>query len=582
MDGRTRVIEALQELARLTVLDERDPQLSFRVRAYEKALAAIEASADDPLGKSARELTTIRGVGKSTAAKIRELADTGRIEKLEKLREKFPPSVLELARVPGLGPRKLAMIREALNVNSVAELRQAIAEQRLRGLPGMGAKSEEKLLKSLDGMGLGSGKDRRTPTARAWPRAQALLRQLRDLEGVRSAVACGSLRRMRDTVADLDILVTGASPRGIMDGFCSFPEVRDVLARGEGKCSVMLSHDLQVDLRVVPHEQLGAAMMYFTGSKAHNIRLRQRAIDRGWLLNEYGLFDESGQCLASRTEAEVFAALDLPWIPPQLREDTGELEAAECHALPLGISAELLLGDLHLHTVLSGDGRSPLATMCAAGRARGYRYFATTDHAENLARVGVDRGRLLAQREEMRALQPAYPEMALLHGVELNIGPDGGLDYDDDFRRSFDWVVAAVHSHFDLSLERQTHRLIAAMKDPAVHAIGHISARMIGKRPPIDIDVGAILTMAVETNTAIEVNSALWRLDASTELIRRARDLGVRLCISSDAHHESELDRMQFGASWATRGWADPEMVINTWAPERFLDWIRAPRPGVE
>lgn len=569
----------LRELAQLTTLDEQSVQ-SFRVRAYENAMRAVESYSGDLAALNASQLSRLSGIGKSTAKKIREYFDNGEVAKLALLRERFPRSVVELSRVPGLGPKTLARVRAELGVESVADLRKAIAEQRLRDLPGLGAKSEEKLVRALDRLGL-TGKDRRMPIAEAMPIARRLVRALSALPAARRVEHCGSLRRFRETVGDIDVLVGAHDGAPIMAALVELPGVGEVLARGETKTSlIMASSGLQVDVRVVAPEGFGAALMYFTGSKAHNIRLRQRALSKGWLLNEYGLFRDGDAkvLVAAETEEAIYESLGLPWIAPPMREDTGEIEAAERGSLTETLTLDGMRGDLHVHTALSGDGRSPIEEMLSRAASRDYRYLAITDHAEDLAINGVSRQALLEQRLLLAELQPRFPDMALLHGVELNIGPDGGLDYDQDFRMSFDWCVAAVHSHFDLDMTAQTRRVICAMENPAVNVIGHLTGRKIGHRPGIELDISAILEAAGRTKTAVEINCALPRLDAATEVLRRARDLGVTLVMSTDAHHVGELDRMQWGVQHAARGWVEAGVVANTWAPERFLAWAEDAR----
>ncbi len=578
MANRNDEVRALlRELTHLTTLDEQSPQ-AFRVRAYENAVHGLEGVGRDLESMTVPELCELRGIGKSTAKKIREYFDTGRVEKLEKLRTKFPPEYVEMSRIPGLGPKTLARVHKALGVKNVADLKVALAAKQLRDLPGLGAKSEEKIGKAIERLGL-TGKQRRMPIARAMPIATRLVKAVSAFEGVEKAQYCGSLRRFRETIGDLDIVAAAEASGPIMEAFCALPGVDQVLVRGETKTSVLLSDGLQVDFRVVPEHTYGAATLYFTGSKAHNIKLRMRAMARGMLLNEYGLFNaETDVVVASRTEAEIYSALDLPWIPQSMREDTGEVEAAEADTLLSLLELDELKGDLHVHTELSGDGRSPLVDVLNAARDRGYEYLAITEHAENLVMNGVSRERLLVQRAELAAIQSQYPTLKLLHGIELNIDAEGGLDYDQDFRSSFDWCVAAVHSHFDLSLVQQTSRIVKAMQDPAVNVIGHLTGRMIGRRPGIEIDIGVVLEAAALTGTAIEINCALPRLDAATEVLRRARELGVTLVMSSDAHHFSELSRMQWGVQHAARGWVDKATIANTWPAARFLEWVASSR----
>lgn len=582
-DRNDEVRAVLQELARLTALHEQDVQ-SFRVRAYESAAASLEAFMGDLSTMTEKELVALRGVGKSTAKKIREYFDTGRVTKLESLREKFPPEILELTRVPGLGPRGLARLRDHLGVGSVADLRRAIEEKQLRNVPGFGPRSEVKMARSLDRMGM-TGKERRLPIAEAMSIARRLIGGLDASPAVLRVEYAGSLRRFRETIGDIDILVASTDPEAAAAAFLALPDVREVLAGGLSKCSVLASRGVQVDYRCVPPHQWGAAMLYFTGSKAHNIRLRQRAIARGWLLNEYGLFDQANESLlCSETEAQIYDRLELPFIPPPMREDTGELEAALAGELPAAISTHDVNGDLHAHSTLSGDGRSGMADMLQAACDRGYGYFAVTDHAEDLPFLGVGKTDLLRQREQLCGLRERWPDMALLHGIELNIGPEGGLDYDQDFRMSFDWCIAAVHSHFDLDPVAQTRRIITAMANPAVNVIGHLTGRRIGRRPGIELDIGAILEAAQLTGCALEINSALPRLDLSADILRRARDLDVKLVMSTDAHHCRELDRMEWGVRQAARGWVGQEQIANTWSRDRFLSWIQGQRrrPSVD
>ncbi len=570
-DSKNEVLEMLRELAELTMLDEQDPQ-SFRVRAYESAAQAIAAHAGDVGRLSAKELQKIEGIGKSTAEKIRELLDAGKVAKLEMLRQKHPPSVVALLRIQGLGPKALQRLRVELGVESIDDLRRVLAEKKLRGLAGFGQKSEEKLAQSLARLEA-QGPLERTPISVALPLAERIAAAMRELPGVVHAEACGSLRRFCETIGDVDIIVASQAPGPVTDAFLAMSFVDRVLGRGDSKTTVVTRRGTQVDLRVVAPHQIGAALLYFTGSKGHNIKLRMRALARGLTLNEYALSEiEGGKVVASETEEQIYRALDLPFIPPQLREDCGEIEAAERGALPPPIPP--LSGDFHLHTTVSGDGRSTLEEMVAGAIARGYQVLAVTDHAEGTV-SGVPRETLLAQRERFRALQAELGDkLRLLHGVELNIGPAGELDYDLEFRRQFDWCLASVHDHFDLDRAAQTRRVVTAMRDPAVRMIGHLSARMIGGRPPIDLDIDAIGAAAEETGTALEVNGALPRLDLSEEALRRLRGRNVTLLLDSDAHRVDELDRARYAALHAARAWVDPAQIANCWPAERLLGWI--------
>ncbi len=572
-DTKQDVLDMLRELAELTVLDEGNPQ-SFRARAYEGAAQAIAATGTDLGQLSTKELLGLPGIGKSTAAKIRELETTGKVGRLEELRAKHPASVVALLRIQGLGPKAVTRLRAELGVQSLDDLRRVLAAHKLRDLKGFGVKSEDKLagaLARLDEQGDVS----RTPISVALPLAERILARLNEVPGVTHASTCGSLRRFSETVGDIDVIVAAKHAGPVMDALVSMTVVDRVLGKGDTKTSVVTRRGTQIDLRVVDARQLGAAQLYFTGSKGHNIKLRQRALARGWTLNEYALSElEGGKIVASETEAQIYEALGLPFIPPVLREDSGEIEAAERGELPRALGA--VLGDFHVHTDLSGDGQSSLQDVVRAAQARGYCALAITDHAEGTL-SGVGREALLEQRQKLAALQREIGgAITLLHGVELNIGASGELDYDDELRKGFDFCIASVHDHFDLDRAAQTRRVVTAMRDPSVRMIGHLSARMIGGRPPIELDLDAIFDAAVATGTALEINGGLPRLDLSVDALRRARSKEVTLVLTSDAHHESELGRVRFAALNAERAWIDPSQVINATTADRLTAWARS------
>jgi len=573
MDSKQDVLDMLRDLAELTMLEEGDPQ-SFRVRAYESAAQAIAAQATDLGRMTAKELQKIEGIGKSTADKIRELLETGKVEKLEGLRQKHPRSVVALLRIQGLGPKALKRLRTELGVQSLDDLRSVLAAHKLRDLRGFGQKSEEKLAQALARLDE-QGSVGRTPISVALPLAIRVVGRMLEVPGVSHASYCGSLRRFSETIGDVDIVVAATAPEQVMEALVSMKSVERVLVRGEAKTSVVTHRGTQIDLRVVEAHQLGAARLYFTGSKGHNIKLRMRALSRGWTLNEYALSEiEGGKVVASETEEQIYEALGLPWIAPVLREDAGEIEAAEKGTLPRPIGD--VIGDFHVHTTVSGDGRSSLEEVVAAAKARGYRVLAITDHAEGTL-SGVGRDALLEQRAHIRKLQAELGDtLHLLHGVELNIGPAGELDYDAEFRKGFDWCLASVHDHFELDRAAQTKRIVTAMQDPAVRMIGHLSARMIGGRPPIELDIDAIVDAAEKTNTALEVNGALPRLDMSVDALRHARSRDVNFVLTSDAHQATELDRVQWAKLNAERAWIDPDRVANAWPAEKFIAWATA------
>ncbi|MEX2421909.1 MAG: helix-hairpin-helix domain-containing protein, partial [Actinomycetota bacterium] len=517
------VIRVLVELAALTELDEGSPN-AFRVRAYQNARRAVEGISGDIGELSEADLARIKGIGKSIAARIREFLDTGSVAKLEQLRATHPPGKLELMRIPGLGPKSVQLLADELGVTDVASLAAALRDGRVAELPGMGEKTVQNIERAITQLGLTS-KQRRVPIAVALPVAERIVAALRQVDGVTDVAYAGSLRRFREDIGDVDVLVASRDVEPVHAAFLALDEVARTIGSGGTKTSVVSADGVQIDLRVVPPESFGAALVYFTGSKAHNIRLRQRAISQGLTLNEYALarsFDENDEpaadppvssgttaavpeVVAGGTEAEVYAALGLPWIAPELREDEGEFEDAEADMLPSLVSVADLRGDLHDHTDLSGDGRQSLEELVEAAAGRGLSYLAVTDHAEDLRMNGANREQMLAQRARIRTLEQSRGDIRILHGAELNIGIDGSLDYDADFLRGFDWLVASVHSHFSRSVEEQTARVLAAIRHPSVAAIGHLTGRKLGRRPGIDVDVERILDAAAQTGTAIEI-----------------------------------------------------------------------------
>jgi DNA polymerase (family 10) len=575
MATRLEVLRVLAELAKLTALDEGSPQ-AFRVRAYENALHGIEGYPGELDGLSKKELTEIKGVGGSTADKIMEFQSTGTVAKLEALRQEYPPAFVEMTKIPGLGPKTLKLIRSELGVEDIAGLKAAIEAEQLRELPGLGKTSEEKIAKAIERLGL-HGKDRRTPLVEAFPLARSLAGRIGQLKSVKEAVPCGSIRRFSETVGDIDIVVATTNPSQVSSFVLALPEVSEVIGAGETKTSFLTREGMQVDVRTVEPKQLGSALLYFTGSKSHNIALRQRAIDRGWLLSEYGLF-EGDRVVASRTEEQIYKALGMEFVPPPMREGTGEVEAAAAGELPHLIQLGEMKGDLHYHCDRSGDGRSTLEEMVAAAVSRGYEYVAFTDHGEDLAINGSTREQMLAHRDRIRALQEEHPEIRILFGCELNIGPDGELDYDPDFRLEFDYCVASIHSHFDLPSDTQTSRILKALQDPSVNALGHLSGRYVGRRPGVELDVEIVLEALEVTGVALEVNGALDRLDATTEVTRRAMARRVDIVIDTDSHHTSDLVRMGYGVSYAQRAWVTTDRVVNALSGEEFLTWAKRRR----
>jgi DNA polymerase (family X) len=568
------VARLLDELAVLTEIAEGNPN-AFRVRAYQNAQRAVLGLRRDVGEMSEAELARVKGLGKSTAAKIREFVQTGTIAKLEELRAAHPRGQRDLLKVPGLGAKTVGLLQSTLGITDLPGLQAAIDDGRLAALPGMGAKTVDNLVDAIGKLGLTS-KDRRVAIADAMPVAERTVAALRQVPGVVDAAYAGSLRRFRETIGDLDLLVATDDPEPVRAAMLALDEIDRVIGSGETKTSVVTRDGLQIDLRVVPPGSFGAAMVYFTGSKAHNIRLRQRALDRDWTLNEYALahHDDPAEVVAAATEEAIYAALGLPFIAPELREDDGEIEAAAAGQLPDLPTLADLRGDLHVHTELSGDGHEPLERMVAAAVERGRDYVGITDHAENLTINGVSREAMEAQRVRLRELEQRRGDVRLLHGAELNIGVDGSLDYDPAFLASFDWLVASVHSHFGRSVAEQTARVVAAIREPSVTAIGHLTGRMLGRRPGIELDVEKVLDAAAETGTAIEINASLHRLDAPVTVIREGIARGVRFVISTDAHRVGDLDRMRFGVAQARRAGAGKDVILNTRDADGFVAWL--------
>ncbi|MDJ0953343.1 MAG: DNA polymerase/3'-5' exonuclease PolX [Acidimicrobiia bacterium] len=575
MPSNQEIARVLQELVDLMTMAEGSKQ-AFRVRAYEKAVAAVQALPGAADEMTEAELVKVPGIGKSTAAKIREYVDTGEVARIVDLRKRFPAEMMEMTRVPGLGPKTVVMLRDQLGIESVDQLRQAIADDAVQGVPGFGRKSQEKIAAAIERLGL-HGKDRRTPIAEALPIARDLVATLEAMPEVSRAQYCGSLRRFRDTIADIDIVAASTKPVDVMARFVALPVVAEVIGQGETKTSVLTAAGLQIDLRVVKPGQFGAATLYFTGSKQHNIELRQRSIDKELLLNEYGLEEsDGGNVVAAKTEADIYEALDLPYVPPEMREGIGELSL---ESMPDLVAVEDIRGDLHVHSTWSGDGRSSLDDMVAAAAARGLEYIAMTEHGEDLRINGLSREQIAAEKLEIERLREQYPGLTILRGSELNIGPDGGVDYDPEFLAGFDWCVASVHTHFDLTEAEQTDRVIAAMHNPAVSAIGHLTGRRIGHRPGIALNVPAVFAAAAETGTALEINGHLHRLDVPAELLLQAREMdGLRFVISTDSHHTTEFENIRWGVANARRGWVRRRSVINTLPLGEFLAFVAAKR----
>jgi DNA polymerase (family 10) len=567
-----QVEEALNEYRDLLAVTSSDPH---RPRSYEKAARSIGGYHADVAGFDVKALQDIPNVGKSIAEKVVSLLRTGTFPELEDLRHQVPPGVREMMSIPGLGPKRAMTLYRERHIASIQELLDAIQDGALEELPGFGKKTEENIVRSVSRMQRSGD---RVLMSIALDVAEELLEELRSVREVTRCAYAGSLRRMVETIGDIDLLVASADPVPVMDAFAGSTYAERVLAKGETKTSILTTKGLQVDLRVVPPDVWGAALQYFTGSKAHNIRTREIAVRKKLKLSEYGLFEAaSGELIVAEAEEEVYERLGLPWIHPALREDRGEVEAALKGELPDVIEQRLLRGDLHTHTDLT-DGLAPLDRMVEVAATHGYAYYAVTDHAPNLYMQRMTDEKMLAQREALRSLQPRVPKMTLLHGTELNIDPDGGVDWPDDFLAGFDVTVASVHSHFDQTPEQMTRRIVQAMENPYVNVIGHPTARLLGKRQGIEYDLEAVFEAAARTGTALEVNSEPDRLDLRDEHILWARRHGVRFAVDTDAHSPVHLAFMRFGVGTAQRGWLTADEVINAWPLPKLRKFVEAKR----
>jgi DNA polymerase (family 10) len=554
-----RLSVAFREIGELLEIQEGQ---SFRVRAYDRASRAISGYGADLASLSDKELAAIPGLGKAIAGKVREYLETGRIATLERLRMEVPEGLRVLVTVPGIGPRKARLIHERLGVASVEDLGNALAEGRLATLPGMGERTEANLRRALERMTAGG---QGIPLAAALPVAESLRGQLAGAPGVLRVELAGSLRRMKPVVHDMDLLAAGEQPAEVCSAFAKLDDVAEVAAAGDTKVSVRTRQGWQVDLRVVRPEIWGAALQYFTGSKEHNVKVREQAVKDGFKLSEYGLHTRAGELVVAEEEEVVYQRLGMQWVPPVLREDRGEVEAARAGELPRLVALEDVGGDFHCHTDLSPDGTAPLRVMVDAARAHGYRFLAVTDHAERLSfAAAITRDDFLLQRRVLRELEQRLGDIRLLHGLELNIGPDGSVDYDEEFLDGFDVLVASIHHNLDLPAERQTERLVRACEHPAVNVIGHPTGRLLGRRPAYDVDLEALCAAAARTGTALEVNGSPERLDLGDEQLRVASRHGAQLAFGSDSHGPGHLANMRFSVATAGRGWTGPDQVVNT------------------
>lgn len=534
----------------------------FRIRAYQNAARTVGELSRNVAEMVAQEeeLSKLPGIGKDLAGKITEIVRTGSLKFLEELETEVPPELLELLKISGLGPRKVKALHRELGIKTLAQLKAALREHKIRELEGFGEKTEENISEELERI---TGSEQRLKLIIADEIVKPLLDYLKKTGGVKKVEVAGSYRRRQETVGDLDILVTHRKDAGVMDRFVHYEDVKKVISQGSTRSTVLLKSGVQVDLRAVSEVSYGAALHYFTGSKAHNIAVRKLAVKKNLKINEYGVF-KGEKRIAGRTEEEIFDQVGLPFIPPELREDRGEIEAARDHRLPSLVTLEDIRGDLHAHTSAT-DGHAGLEVMAEAAREKGYEYLAITEHSKHVAVAGgLNAEELRRHLGAIDRLNRKLDGIVLLKGVEVDILEDGSLDLPDSVLRELDFTVCSVHSRFSLSRKKQTDRIIRAMDNPYFRILGHPSGRLINERAPYDIDMEQIITVAAKRECFMELNAHPDRLDLNDRYLKLAKELGVKIAISTDAHSTESLNYMRFGIWQARRGWIEPDDVLNT------------------
>lgn len=554
------VAEIFERVANLLEIRDANP---FRVRAYRNAARTVSSLARNiaDMVENDEELTELSGIGEDLAGKIEEIVNTGTLEQLLELEKKLPKELNELMRIEGLGPKKIHTLYQELDIENLKQLEKAAENEEIRKLKGFGAKTEQSILEEVER--LKSKQEKRMPLIEAEQRAEPLLAYLKESTGVKNIEVAGSYRRRKETVGDLDILAACKKNSDIMDRFAEYEDVVKTVSHGKTKSSVVLRGDLQVDLRVVPRVAFGAAMHYFTGSKAHNIAVRKIGVQKDLKINEYGVFKDDER-IAGKKETEVFEQVDLPYIEPELREDRGEIDAAREGRLPQLITLEAIRGDLQCHTTET-DGHASLEEMADAAVELGYEYLAITDHSQNVSMAkGLDAKRLAKQIEAIDALNEKRGDLRILKGCEVDILKDGSLDLPDDILQELDLTVCSIHYNRNLSRDKQTERVLRAMENPNFKIFGHPTGRILNERPPYEIDLERIMKAARENGCILELNAHPDHLDISDTQCKMARDMQVMLVISTDAHRPDELQFMRCGIEQARRGWLEAENVVNT------------------
>ncbi len=568
------IAAVFEEISNLMKILQDDSKWTFKAAAYDRAKRSVESypeRLEDIARDPKRKLTDIPGIGADLAKKIAELVETGRSTYHQEQLAKIPRSLLDLLQLQTVGPQKVRLFYQQANIRNVDELEAAAKEGRLRGLPGMSEKSEENILKAIEVFRRAAGRFRLDT---AYETAEVLTAWLRDCPAVEEVTPAGSLRRGRETVGDLDLLVTGSDPTSIAGHFVKFPGIAAILAKGGDKVSVKLKNDLQVDVRLIERSAYGAALHYFTGSKEHNVALRERAKRQGWKLNEYGLF-HGEEVLASRTEEEIFAKLGLPWIPPELRENLGEIEAADQDELPKLVELGDIRGDLQMHTTAS-DGHASIEEMAGAAKQLGYQYILITDHSKAVTVAnGLDEKRAVEHIHRIHAARKKVKGIEIWAGSEVDILGDGSLDYPDELLKQFDIVLASVHSRMTMPAEEMTTRLLRALENPYVRILGHPTGRQILRRDPFLFDLEKVFAAAKKFGVILELNGNPERLDLCDRQVKLARDRGMKIIISTDAHDPQHFKLMRYGVITARRGWMEKSGVLNTLPPEGLLSSLR-------
>jgi DNA polymerase (family 10) len=566
------IARTLNETADLMEIAGED---GFRIRSYRNGASAIESYPErvaDIVKNPDRKVTDIPGIGKGLAAVLADIIERGSCERRDYWLEKYPPVALEFLKIQGLGPKGIAVLFEHHKITTIDELEKLCVEQKLRTLPRMGAKLEEKVLRSIEQYRRSSG---RYLLSFAEQVSQDIIGYLSELDGVENITAAGSLRRGRETVGDLDLLVTG--PAAVLDRFAAYPKVGEILGRGENKASAKVGHEgIQVDVRALPRESFGAALQYFTGSKEHNVALRGRAVRMGFKLSEYGLFRSADDTLVcSETEEQIYESLGLRWIPPELRENLGEIERAAEDRLPRLIELSDIRGDLHMHT-RETDGRATLEEMAEAAKAQGYQYIAITDHSKALAMAnGLDEARAVDFARHVRELNKRDLGIRIFSGLECDILRDGAMDLANDALAELDLVIGSVHSHMNLEPAEMTDRLLRALECPSLTIMGHPTGRLLLQREPFRFDFERVVDEAVRRGVRFEINASPERLDLSPNMLRQAKARGARFSISTDAHQTKHLLNMRYGVTMARRAWLGPEDILNTLPVEEFTQRIK-------